>query len=135
MNYINTIKKLFAAIFITATLASSGSVLLATPVGASGVDVIEQSCRGPQSSSALCDDGDAPLFGNGSVFQKITNALLFLTGAIAVVMIVVGGFRYTTSAGNQAAVTSAKNTIIYAVIGLVVALFGYAIVNFVIGAF
>jgi ABC-type Fe3+ transport system permease subunit len=47
-------------------------------------------------------------------------------------MLIWGGIRYTTSAGNQNSVTAAKNTILYAIIGLVVAVFAYAIVNWVI---
>lgn len=67
--------------------------------------------------------------------QQVTDVLVFITGAIAVLMIVVGGLRYTTSAGDQAAMTGAKNTIMYALIGLVVAVMAYAIVHFVLGAF
>ena len=51
---------------------------------------------------------------------------------MAVIMIIWGGIRYVLSAGNSAALTSAKNTIIYAIIGLVIAILAYAIVNFVI---
>jgi hypothetical protein len=47
-------------------------------------------------------------------------------------MIVLGGFRYVISAGDQNAVTAAKNTILYAVIGLVVAFLGSAAVNFIV---
>lgn len=65
----------------------------------------------------------------------IVNILLFLLGAIAVIMIVIGGIRYATSNGDQSAITSAKNTILYAVIGLIVAIMAYAIVNFVIQSF
>jgi ABC-type Fe3+ transport system permease subunit len=65
----------------------------------------------------------------------IVNILLFLLGAIAVVMIVIGGIRYATSNGEQSAITSAKNTILYAVIGLIVAIMAYAIVNFVLDQF
>jgi hypothetical protein len=49
-------------------------------------------------------------------------------------MILFGGLRYVLSGGNSSAVTSAKNTIMYAIIGLVVAFFAYAIVQFVMGA-
>ena len=48
-------------------------------------------------------------------------------------MMVWGGIKYTTSAGDTNKVTSAKNTIIYAVIGLIISIMAYAIVNFVIG--
>lgn len=74
------------------------------------------------------------LFGANSVFTTIVNILLFLIGAISVIMLIVGGIRYTTSAGNSAAVTGAKNTILYAIIGLIIAFLAYAIVNWVLAA-
>lgn len=71
----------------------------------------------------------------GDIIKTIVNVLLFILGAVAVIMIVIGGIRYTISQGDSNAITSAKNTILYAVIGLVVALLAYAIVNFVIAQF
>ena len=47
-------------------------------------------------------------------------------------MIIWGGIRYVLSAGNSTALTSAKNTIVYSIIGLIIAILAYAIVNFVI---
>lgn len=67
-----------------------------------------------------------------SLAKTITNTLLFVIGAVAVVMIVIGGFRYVTSNGEAAQVQAAKNTIMYAVIGIIVSLMAYAIVNYVI---
>lgn len=75
--------------------------------------------------------GAENLFGPGGVFITITNILLFIIGAIAVVMLIIGGIRYVVSSGDQNAVTSAKNTILYAIIGIVVAFLAYAAVNFV----
>lgn len=72
------------------------------------------------------------LFGADSIFQNITNTLIFLVGAIAVIMLIVGGLRYVLSGGNSQNVESAKNTIFYAIIGIVVAILAFAIVNFVI---
>lgn len=66
------------------------------------------------------------------LIKKIVNILLFLIGTIAVIMIIIGGLRYVTSGGDSSGVTGAKNTILYAVIGLVVAVLAYAIVNFVL---
>ncbi len=74
----------------------------------------------------------APKTGAGDIIKIIVNALLFIIGAVSVVMIVIGGLKYVLSNGESAAVTSAKNTIFYAVIGLAVAAFAYAIVNWVI---
>lgn len=68
----------------------------------------------------------------GTVIKSVINALLFIIGSVAVIMIVIGGLKYTVSNGDSSSVTSAKNTILYSVIGLVVAILGYAIVNFVV---
>lgn len=62
----------------------------------------------------------------------ISSVLIYLVGAIAVIMLILGGLRYVTSQGDSAAVKSAKDTILYGVIGVVVAIMAYAIVHFVI---
>lgn len=67
--------------------------------------------------------------------KQIVSILLFALGAIAVIMIVIGGIRYALSGGDQTQITAAKNTILYSVVGLVVAIMAYAIVNWVLGAF
>ena len=71
----------------------------------------------------------------GQRIQTLVNVLLFILGAIAVVMIVIGGIRYTTSNGDAGSIKSAKDTILYAVVGLIVAMIAYAIVNFVVKSF
>ncbi len=78
---------------------------------------------------------DRQLFGEGSIFQTVTNILLFLIGAIAVIMLIIGGIRYVISGGDQAQVTAAKNTILYAIVGIIVAFLAYAAVSFVTGSF
>ncbi|HZJ34475.1 MAG TPA: pilin [Candidatus Angelobacter sp.] len=65
----------------------------------------------------------------------IVNTLLYVLGTVSVVVIIIAGIGYTTSTGDPAAITKAKSTLTYAVIGLVVAILAYAIVNFVIGIF
>jgi len=72
------------------------------------------------------------LFGDGGIFTTIVNVALYVIGAVSVLMLIYGGIRYTMSGGDTAAVTAAKNTILYALIGVVVALLAYAIVNFVL---
>jgi cytochrome bd-type quinol oxidase subunit 2 len=66
------------------------------------------------------------------LFGLIANTLIFLVGAVSVIMMILGGLRYVISNGDQKNVTAAKDTIFYAVIGLVVALASYAVVHFVI---
>jgi hypothetical protein len=55
-----------------------------------------------------------------------------VVGVIAVIMIIIGGLKYVTSGGDSSAVGSAKNTIIYALVGLVVVALAQALVKFVL---
>ncbi|MDF2461193.1 MAG: conserved rane protein of unknown function [Candidatus Saccharibacteria bacterium] len=59
--------------------------------------------------------------------------LIFVVGAAAVIMIIFGGLKYAVSMGHPKRVESARNTILYAIVGLVVAACSYAVVNFVLG--
>lgn len=86
---------------------------------------------GGGAECAKPDAGATNLFGPGGVFVTVTNILLFIIGAIAVIMLIVGGIRYVLSSGDQTAVANAKNTILYAIIGIIVAFLAYAAVGFV----
>ena len=76
----------------------------------------------------------AELVGINGVFTKITNTVLYAVGIISVIMLIYGGLRYVISGGDSKKVTDAKNTIMYAIIGLIISILAYAIVNFVISA-
>ena len=69
---------------------------------------------------------------NNNIIWNVVQFIFMLLGGVAVIMIVVGGIQYATSQGDAGAVAKAKNTILYAVIGLVVALLATGIVSFVI---
>ncbi len=73
--------------------------------------------------------------GIGDAVETVINVLLFIIGAISVIMIILGGIRYVLSNGDSSQITAAKNTILYAVIGLIVAMLAYAIVGFVVEQF
>ena len=90
----------------------------------------EDACS--NSDSSLCQDQSTDI---GDIVKTIVNTLLYVLGAVCVIVIIIGGVFYVTSMGNASSVEKAKNTILYAVVGLVVALLAYAIVNFVIGKF
>jgi hypothetical protein len=66
-----------------------------------------------------------------TIFSGIADTLIFIIGAVSVIMIIIGGLRYVISNGDSKAVESAKNTILYAVIGIIAAISAYAIVTFV----
>ena len=86
------------------------------------------------AEAARCDGCPADLFGPTGAFRQITNTILYIVGIIAVIMLIIGGIKYVVSGGDAKKVTDAKNTVLYAIIGLVIAVFAYAIVNFVISA-
>ena len=70
--------------------------------------------------------------GSEGIFKKVVNIMLFVIGAVAVIMLIYGGVKYVTSGGAQDKVAEAKNTILYAIVGIVVALLAFAVVNFVV---
>ena len=86
------------------------------------------------AEAARCDGCPADLFGDTGVFKQVTNTILYIVGIIAVIMLIIGGIRYVTSGGDAKKVTDAKNTVLYAIIGLVIAFLAFAIVNFVVSA-
>lgn len=121
--------KLFAASFIVAALAAAAII----PAPLQALNPLEETCNSSGSgSNPICQNQDQSA---ESLIGTIINVLLFIVGAIAVIMLIWGGIRYATSAGNAASVTSAKNTIVYAVVGLVIASLAYAIVNWVFNIF
>jgi hypothetical protein len=64
--------------------------------------------------------------------KKVVNIFSILVGAVAIIMIIYGGFRYITSGGDSGRVGNAKNTLIYALIGLVIVALAQIIVRFVL---
>ena len=105
---------------------------IALPAGsASAIDVLSNGCKGNGGSGVCQSKGDQA----EPLIKKVVNTLLYVLGAIAVIMIVVGGIRYTTSGGDASAIKGAKDTILYSVVGLIVAIMAYAIVNFVTSKF
>ncbi len=86
------------------------------------------------AEAARCDGCPSDLFGDTGAFRQVTNTILYIVGIIAVVMLIIGGIKYVVSGGDSKKVTDAKNTVLYAIIGLVIAFLAFAIVNFVISA-
>lgn len=86
------------------------------------------------AEAAKCDGCPNDLFGDTGIFKQVTNTILYVVGIIAVVMLIIGGIKYVVSGGDSKKVTDAKNTVLYAIIGLVIAFLAFAIVNFVISA-
>ncbi len=135
------IKQLLISAFALPVLTLGAGAAVATLQGATALADCNQTTGGQDLSlqaGADCSKGNGQqtdLFGQSGVFKTITNVLLFLIGAISVIMLIIGGIRYVVSGGDSSAVQAAKNTILYAIVGVVVALLAYAVVNFVVGNF
>ncbi len=115
-------------VIMLALVFGIGGLFVPSTVGA--VNPIADVCAG-NTDSATCKNTTKPV----DFVKIIIDTLLFIVGVIAVVMIIVGGIIYATSAGDSGRVTQGKNTVFYAVIGLVVAMLAFAIVNWVIDRF
>jgi hypothetical protein len=123
----NRIKYLLLSLGI---IAGFGLAIL--PVTASAVSVnMFDACK-TNTGNPICADAQSGVKINTFV-GTIVNTLLYVLGAVAVFVIILSGISYVTSTGDPAAITKAKSTLTYAVIGLVVSLLAYAIVNYVIG--
>jgi len=105
-----------------ATVVMSKVALAATDIG-----------QGVTDASPTGANGN--LFGGTGLFHTISDTLIVIVGAVSVIMLIVGGLRYVLSAGNSSAVEGAKNTIMYAIIGVIVAILAFAIVQFVVQKF
>jgi len=84
------------------------------------------------AEAARAEGMPAELIGPDGVFTQITSIVLYIVGIISVLMLVWGGIRYIISGGDSKKITDAKNTILYAIVGLIIAVLAYAIVRFVL---
>lgn len=105
-------------------IALSGAVLMIPALAFSAA------CEGAQIAG-VTECKSAPLEAR---ITSIINSLFFVIGAVAVLVLLYGAIRYITSTGDASRVKAAKDTIIYAIAGLVVAILAPAIVGFVIGS-
>ena len=125
-----SIRKWLPVMIVAAVVVSCLALL---PVH-SWADSVTEACQGAglQVSGGKCGGGSGDNL--DGVLKAIVNILSAIVGVAAVIMIIVGGFRYITSGGDANAVSGAKKTVIYAVVGLVLVAMAQFIVHFVIGA-
>ena len=122
---------------VAVVVALAGIIFpLLAPQGVMAITRDENSARPNQevSNPALCGVAEDPDEGDFmSRMKAIINVVLGIAGLIAVFMMIYGGVVLATSQGDAAKVTKGKHTILYGVVGLVIALLAFAIVNFVLG--
>jgi hypothetical protein len=124
---VQTLSTKWLAVLIALTTAVLVAVIPAQEIFAQDTT---NACAGVALTGGACNGtGETSI---GSVIRSVINIISILVGAISVIMIIIGGLRYMTSAGDSSAVSSAKNTILYAIVGLVIVIMAQAIVTFVL---
>lgn len=130
------IKRLLAvqALFFALVLPFGGVALAADP--------FDQACNTPGAQdSTLCREKSGhttqttasnSIYGPNGILNRAARLIAAVVGVAAVIMIMIGGFKYIISSGDSNNIQSAKNTILYALIGLFIAAFTQAIVVFVL---
>lgn len=113
-------------------LASLAVLFVLVPAPVHAVDVFDDVCNGNTSESAACENNQDDITGSDGIFARITRLIALIGGIIAVIMIIIGGFFYVTSGGDSGKIKTARDTIIYATVGLVVIALAQSIIVFII---
>lgn len=127
--FISTKKHLKSIILLIAAVTFSLGLSPILPTFAAN-DVCSNGSVPPEVKAANgCDNSAASV---PDVVTNILNVVISLAGLVSVIFIIIGGVNYMTSTGEPSKVKKAKDTILYAVIGLIICVLAFAIVNFVI---
>ena len=128
---------------LTPAMVFAGTTPTPVPAGGGGgaaagapVNVADAVCGGASlnasATARVCPTSDTTDSTLNNVIKTVINLFSLLVGFISVVMIIFGGFKYITSGGDSGKITGAKNTILYALIGLVVVAVAQVIVRVVL---
>jgi heme/copper-type cytochrome/quinol oxidase subunit 2 len=132
---------LISLAFVGAVATPLATPALASAAGLANNQIAGGVCAGTSlqnlnfdsgGSTAQCKKTDANQQLN-HIIKLVINIFSIVVGVVAVIMIIVGGFKYIVSNGESSAISSAKNTIIYAIIGLIIVALAQFIVHFVLG--
>ena len=96
-------------------------------------DTAKTNCLQGTKVSQLCDTGLPKVAASSSQLQVVLQLLFGILAVIAVLMVTIAGLRFIFESTNPQETARARNTIIYAAIGLIIALSGEVIVSFVLG--
>lgn len=131
------LKKIKNIVTVIASLAVLAAPTLAPAVVAADANIQGALCSGTtfdvtgSGTKSDCND-QGNTGGINQLLKKIVNVFSAIVGVVAVIMIIVGGLRYITSGGESGNVSTAKNTLIYAIVGLVIVALAQLIVHYVL---
>ena len=121
--------KLMSSVALVSLL---GVLILALPssVSAAAKDDVCAGIGSFEAGGSKCNDNEGPSV--NKIIKVVINIISVIAGVIAVIMIIVAGLKYITSSGDPNNITSAKNTLLYAIVGLVVVAVAQVVVNYVL---
>ena len=110
------------------------SLVIALPASANAqFDPLGPACDETTEDASVCSaDGSDPIAGKEGIIMRVVNILSYVVGAASVIMVIYGGMKYVLANGDSNSISTARNTILYALIGVVVFLFSQLIIRFVI---
>lgn len=119
---------------LVASLAVFIALLVPAVPAFAATDPFADACKmkGAGASSACDEDGGNPLTGPNGTITKVTRLIGYIAGVAAIIIMIVAGIMYVTSDGDAGKIQSAKTTLIYALVGLVVVGGAQGIVVFVL---
>lgn len=125
---IKILKRLVVIPIITLLLAVPAASAVVVPAHAATAK--EEACKAINDGKNC--DAEAAEDTLDTTLGRIVDIFSVVVGIVAVIMIIVGGFKYIVSNGDSSQITSAKNTIIYAIVGLVIVAIAQILVRFVL---
>lgn len=131
-------KMLLNVVAVVLTVMGLGGVASVSPAVYAAEDVLPSTSN---PATEFIGGGSSTIAPNGvnesglmGTIQDVINVVIGIIGMLAVIMIIMGGISFATSQGDAAKVTKARNTILYGVVGLIISLLAFAIVNFVLSS-
>ena len=125
-------KQISKAKVLTAAMCLAMVFTVVSPVS---LPVYADSRDEAQNGAKLANSGGGSNQNLPDIITTIINVMLFIAAALAVIMIIYGGIRYITAHGDEKQVKVAKDTIVYSVTGLIIAILAYALVTFIFNTF
>lgn len=125
-------KQISKAKVLTAVMCLAMAFTVASPVS---LPVYADAKDEVKKGADMTNSGGSAKQDLPDIITTIINVMLFIAAALAVIMIIYGGIRYITAHGDEKQVKVAKDTIVYSVVGLIIAIIAYALVTFIFDRF
>lgn len=120
---------------VIVSLFAALALLVAAPAHTAAFDLFGPNCSGGETQdSAVCSSRTStnPISGDDGILLQVTRLVAFIGGTAAVIIIIIGGIKFITSGGDPGKISTAKNTVLYAMIGLAVIVLAASLISFVV---